>query len=58
MPENEGPMEAKNHWETVYETKAPDTVSWYAPHLTESLAYIQKTGLPKTAAIIDVGGGV
>jgi len=57
MPENEGPMEAKNHWETVYETKAPDTVSWYAPHLTESLAYIQKTGLPKTAAVIDVGGG-
>jgi len=50
-------MEAKNHWETVYGTKAPDAVSWYAPHLTESLAYIQKTGLPKTAAVIDVGGG-
>ena len=50
-------MEAKNHWETVYGMKAPDAVSWYAPHLTESLAYIQKTGLPKTAAVIDVGGG-
>jgi ubiquinone/menaquinone biosynthesis C-methylase UbiE len=50
-------MEAKNHWETVYGTKASDAVSWYAPHLTESLSYIQKTGLPKAAAVIDVGGG-
>ena len=50
-------MAAKNHWETVYETKAPDAVSWYAPHLTESLTYIRKTGLPTTAAIVDVGGG-
>lgn len=54
---NEEHMEAKNHWETVYGTKAPDAVSWCAPHLTESLAYIHKTGLPKAAAVIDVGGG-
>jgi SAM-dependent methyltransferase len=50
-------VETRNHWETVYGTKAPDAVSWYAPHLTESLAYIRKTGLPRTAAVIDVGGG-
>jgi SAM-dependent methyltransferase len=47
----------KAHWEKVYETKAPDAVSWFAPHLAESLAYIARTGVPKTAAIVDVGGG-
>ncbi len=50
-------MEAKNHGETIHGTKAPDAVSWYAPHLTESLACIHKTGLPRIAAVIDVGGG-
>jgi SAM-dependent methyltransferase len=50
-------MEPKSHWEEVYASKSPDAVSWYAPHLRESLAYIQRTQLPKSAAIIDVGGG-
>lgn len=50
-------MKARQHWEAVYGTKAPDAVSWYAPHLTESLSYIQRTGLPRSAAVIDVGGG-
>lgn len=50
-------MEAKNHWDDVYRFKAPDAVSWYAPHLVESLAFIQRTGMPKSAAVIDVGGG-
>ena len=50
-------MQNKEHWEQVYTAKEPTTVSWYAPHLTDSLAYIHRTGLPKSAAIIDVGGG-
>lgn len=50
-------MEARQHWDTVYGTKAPNSVSWYAPHLTESLAYIQRTGLPTSASVTDVGGG-
>lgn len=50
-------MEAKEHWERVYRSKAPDAVSWYAPHLRESLAYIQATGLGPDAAVVDVGGG-
>lgn len=50
-------MEARQHWDTVYGANAPDTVSWYAPHLTESLTYIRRTGLPTSAAVIDVGGG-
>lgn len=47
----------KDHWESVYTAKAPDQVSWYAPHLNESLLYIQKTGVSKAASIVDVGGG-
>jgi 2-polyprenyl-3-methyl-5-hydroxy-6-metoxy-1,4-benzoquinol methylase len=50
-------MEPKSHWEAVYETKLPDAVSWYAPHLRESLSYIQRTGLPTSASVIDVGAG-
>jgi len=50
-------MEMKSHWETVYNTKAADAVSWYAPHLNASLSYIQRTELPHSASVIDVGGG-
>jgi len=52
-------MTTKTHWEAVYETKAADAVSWYAPHLNASLQYIHRAapGKGKDAAIIDVGGG-
>lgn len=47
----------KSHWEQVYGSKAPDAVSWYAPHLDESLDYVRRTGVAADAAIMDVGGG-
>lgn len=47
----------KAHWEDVYTRKAPDAVSWFTPSLTTSLSLIHAIGLPKTARIIDVGGG-
>lgn len=47
----------KSHWEQVYGAKAPNAVSWYAPHLNESLAFIRRTGVAPDASIIDVGGG-
>jgi 2-polyprenyl-3-methyl-5-hydroxy-6-metoxy-1,4-benzoquinol methylase len=50
-------MNAKMHWEHIYETKAPTQVSWYQEHARFSLQYIRKTGIQKTDAIIDVGGG-
>ena len=50
-------MDPRQHWETVYRTKAPDAVSWYAPHLVESLEFIRRTELPTRAAVLDVGGG-
>ena len=47
----------QDHWQTVYETKSPTDVSWYQPTPQHSLALIQSTGLPPSAALIDVGGG-
>lgn len=48
---------SKSHWEQVYGSKAPDAVSWYAPHLAESLSYIRRASPVADAAIVDVGGG-
>ena len=50
-------MSTKSHWESVYETKPAAAVSWYAPHLRESLRYVAQAASSKDVAIIDVGGG-
>lgn len=50
-------MNVQMHWEKIYTEKAPDAVSWYAPHLNTSYALIERTSVPRTGAIIDVGGG-
>lgn len=50
-------MNRKTHWEHIYETKASTQVSWYQEHARFSLQCIRKTGIQKTDAIIDVGGG-
>ena len=50
-------MSNKQHWEKVYTTKAPDAVSWFAPHLETSLKLIHQATSDKQAAIIDIGGG-
>jgi 2-polyprenyl-3-methyl-5-hydroxy-6-metoxy-1,4-benzoquinol methylase len=50
-------MSTKALWESVYRTKPAESVSWYAPHLRESLRYITQAAASKDAAIIDVGGG-
>jgi 2-polyprenyl-3-methyl-5-hydroxy-6-metoxy-1,4-benzoquinol methylase len=50
-------MNVETHWEQVYREKAPDTVSWYRPHLETSLALIEKPAPERGASIVDVGGG-
>ena len=50
-------MTGKQHWETVYRTKAADAVSWYRPHLDTSLALIERAAPDRNAAVLDVGGG-
>ena len=47
----------KTHWETVYSTKQPHEVSWTQEIPQTSLDFIHSFQLPKTAKIIDVGGG-
>jgi len=47
----------KQHWDSVYENKTADQVSWTQVKPETSLKLIQEAGLPKTAKIIDIGGG-
>lgn len=47
----------KAHWETVFETKQPHQVSWTQETPITSITYFEAANLPKTAKIIDVGGG-
>ena len=47
----------KEHWETIYETKQPNEVSWTQEKPVISLEFIQKFRVPKSASIIDIGGG-
>lgn len=50
-------MSNRAHWNHVYQSKAPDAVSWYRPHLDTSLALLDDLALPTDAHIADVGGG-
>jgi len=50
-------MGVQTHWEKVYGEKAPNAVSWYAPHLARSLEIIERAAPSHSASIIDVGGG-
>jgi SAM-dependent methyltransferase len=47
----------QSHWQSVYETKAEDAVSWFQPTAEPSLELISLTGARSDSAIIDIGGG-
>lgn len=49
--------ERKTHWEDVYASKQPEQVSWTQNIPQTSLDLINGFDLPKTASIIDIGGG-
>lgn len=50
-------MDRKSHWEKVYSSKSHKEVSWYTEHIESSLTLIERTGILKSASIIDIGGG-
>jgi hypothetical protein len=50
-------MQTQEHWNKVYLAKAADTVSWYQPTPEPSLRALDRFNVPKTASLIDVGGG-
>lgn len=52
-----GRMNRKDHWEQVYQSKAPDDVSWFQTRPAISLQLIESSGVGKEAGVIDVGGG-
>lgn len=47
----------KSHWETIYQTKQPNQVSWTQEVPKTSLEMIKDARLSKDAKIIDIGGG-
>ena len=47
----------KEHWEKVFATKQENEVSWYQPVPHTSLQLFKDHNIPKSARIIDVGGG-
>jgi SAM-dependent methyltransferase len=51
------PVNARDHWEKVYQNTAPNAVSWYRPHLETSLELIRLAADGPEATILDVGGG-
>jgi SAM-dependent methyltransferase len=50
-------MDAKTHWEQLYQTKGPDQMSWFEPEATLSAALIQRVAPTRNEEIIDVGAG-
>ncbi len=50
-------MNRKEHWNQVYQTKAPDDVSWFQKRPDISLELIETSGVGKEQGVIDVGGG-
>ena len=50
-------MEPRDHWRAVYEAKRPKAVSWYQAVPEPSLQALERFGVDREAALIDVGGG-
>jgi 2-polyprenyl-3-methyl-5-hydroxy-6-metoxy-1,4-benzoquinol methylase len=47
----------KEHWEKIYRKKQPHEFSWWQDNPTTSLSFTHSLGIPRTAQIIDIGGG-
>ena len=47
----------KQHWENVFATKKETEVSWYQEKPDTSLQFFERNNIPKTAKILEIGGG-
>src|SRR5690606_6653155 len=47
----------RNHWENIYQHKQPGEVSWTQAVPAASLQFMHSLQLPKSASVIDIGGG-
>ncbi len=50
-------MNKKEHWEQVFATKKENEVSWFQPNPETSVAFFIKNKIPKSAKILEIGGG-
>jgi 2-polyprenyl-3-methyl-5-hydroxy-6-metoxy-1,4-benzoquinol methylase len=50
-------MERRAYWNTVYETKNEQELSWFEAHPSLSLQMMQAAGLNAETCVFDVGGG-
>lgn len=50
-------MDPRSHWEKVYSTRKSTEVSWYQATPQVSLNFLNELAIPKSAAVIDIGGG-
>lgn len=44
-------------WDSVYRKQGPEAVSWYQPRPSVSLELVERLGVSREAAVLDVGGG-
>ena len=50
-------MSLKSHWEQIYSGKQSSELSWHQAIPKVSLDFLKELEIPKSASIIDVGGG-
>lgn len=50
-------MDRSKYWDEIYKKKDENEQSWFQEIPVKSLEMINELGLPKTANIIDIGGG-
>jgi len=50
-------MNLKLHWEKVYASRKTNEASWFQPTPQVSLDFIHALNIPRSAPVIDVGGG-
>jgi trans-aconitate methyltransferase len=45
------------HWDTVYDARGEDGVSWYQAHPTVTLDLLDELAVGRDEAVVDIGGG-
>jgi ubiquinone/menaquinone biosynthesis C-methylase UbiE len=57
-PPEKTALTAKIHWEAIHQAKAAPQLSWFQRHAGMSMDFIRRTGVDRSSAIIDIGGGI
>lgn len=47
----------KDHWDSIYSSKPVTQLGWYEPQPTPSLQLIERCGMDKHEAVLDIGSG-